>query len=429
VMTGRKFEGLALGRIAVIARTEFLTTVVRKGYVLAVIGLPALIVAAAFAGMVAARAQVAAGRVGVVDQAHVLDLTWARDVVERLGDPSSSMDALRRGGNVEFESYASVERALHALGAGELVAVYVLPGDYLDSRSVEVYTRRRGLVLELARPGEGTMASLVRASLMGKKSDALSVARLVEPLQVREFRLTPEGDARLVQGELEKIAGLVLSFGVFLLFGLSIFLSSNYLLQSTAEEKENRLIEALLSIVRPGELLVGKLLGLGAAGLLQVAVYIAVFFVPAILSLRGVEVTLPTLLLSLLFFVLGFLLFASLMAAIGMLSSSVREGTQMATIWATISMVPLLLVQPITLEPDAGWVKVLSFFPLTSPLTMLVRLSMSMPAGADVIVAATVLLATIALSIWGGVKIFRVASLLRGKRITSSQVLRWIRES
>jgi ABC-2 type transport system permease protein len=158
-------------------------------------------------------------------------------------------------------------------------------------------------------------------------------------------------------------------------------------------------------------------------------VYIAVFFVPAILSLRGVEVTLPALLLSLLFFVLGFLLFASLMAAIGMLSSSVREGTQMATIWATISMLPLLLVQPITLDPDAGWVKVLSFFPLTSPLTMLVRLSTSMPAPADIAVAAAALLGAITLSIWGGVKIFRVASLLRGKRVTTSQVLRWMREA
>lgn len=422
-------QSLALRKIAEIARTEFRVTVLRKGYLLAVLGLPALMALAAFASVMAGRAQGGVGRAAIVDQAHILELGWAQELAERMHDSSSSLDAVREGGDVQFGAYDNVERAISDLRSGSLRAVYVLPPDYRNSRQIDVYTRSQGLVIELARPGERKLASIIRASLMGTRADVPSIARMIEPLRIRESRVSPEGTIRPIRNEYEKLAGFVLSFGVFLLFGLSIFLSSNYLLQSTAEEKENRVIEAILSSVRPLELLVGKLAGLGAAGLLQVSVYMAVFFVPAILLVSGVEMTIARLLLSFLFFILGFLLFASLMAVIGMLSNSVREGTQMATLWTTIAVLPMMLFQPISQAPQAGWVVALSWFPLTAPLTMLVRLSVSTPRAVDVAASVAVMIGAIVFVIWSGAKIFRIALLLSGKRLTGAQVWRWMREA
>lgn len=419
---------MSLKKVMAIARAEFVYAVMRRGYVIALVALPLLLVVTGMGAVAAGRAQSSGGPVALVDDAGVVAWSWAPQAVGRLLDSSSPLRNIREGGGADFERFDSKEQALSALREGAVRAVYVLGADYRSSRAVEAYIATKGLNLQFQRPGEEALRQVLRASLVGN-GDHAALAKVIEPLRVEEYGLDPDGEFRFVKDEFQKIANMATSFGILLLFGLSIFLSSNYLLQSTAEEKENKVIESILASVRPIELLLGKLLGLGAAGLLQVLFYIVMLVVPAVWFGDGMEVNLQRILVSLLFFLLGFVLYAALMAAIGMSATSVREATQMATFWMVVSVAPLILLQPITQDPEAGWVRILSVFPLTAPLTMLIRLSSGSASVVDMVVSALLLVLSTVVAVWGGAKVFRTAALLSGKPTSIGQVLRWLRES
>lgn len=143
----------------------------------------------------------------------------------------------------------------------------------------------------------------------------------------------------------------MIPLGFSLLLVLSLIFSSSYLLQGLADEKENRLMEILISRVSPRELLIGKVLGLGAAGLVQVAIWLVSMPLLLLLASSTVGGFLTTLrvpalfyVLAVVYFVLGFLLFATLSAGVGAISTSAREAGQLSAFFTLFPFVPLWLM-------------------------------------------------------------------------------------
>lgn len=130
------------------------------------------------------------------------------------------------------------------------------------------------------------------------------------------------------------VASFLIPFAFTLLFVMSIFITSGYLLQSVTEEKENRVVEIVLSSIPSLPLMAGKLLGLGAAGLTQVVVWIgtAIVFLPLLADRLGgiddLHLTPVILVLAIIYFVLGYLAFGAIFAAIGALAPGNREAQQ-----------------------------------------------------------------------------------------------------
>jgi ABC-2 type transport system permease protein len=223
-------------------------------------------------------------------------------------------------------------------------------------------------------------------------------------------------------------------FGILLM--MSIFTSSGYLLQGLGEEKENRVMEILLSSISPKQLLAGKVLGLGAAGLVQIIVWlVSANFIMKIASntwgnvIGSLQVPLDFLILGIVYFVLGYLFMAVIMAGVGSISPTAREGQQMSAIFTIPVIIPIYFMGLIMEHPENIAVKILTFIPITAPITVIVRLGLSEIPLWELLVSIAILI----LSIWGlfvlTTKLFRTYLLMYGKRPDLKEIIRSFKEA
>src|SRR2546425_2129 len=156
----------------------------------------------------------------------------------------------------------------------------------------------------------------------------------------------------------ERVARMVIP-GIFaLLLLMSLLTSAGYLLQGVVEEKENRVIEVILSSVTPRDLLFGKLLGLGAAGLLQLGVWVSVAgFASSLLAAAALAyLNWKLFLFCLLFFVGGYMMVGSLMTGTGALGSNARESQQLSVIWTLCLVIPPAMTWMPILDDSNAWI-------------------------------------------------------------------------
>lgn len=214
-----------------------------------------------------------------------------------------------------------------------------------------------------------------------------------------------------------------------MLLTMAIFFSAGFLQQATIEDRQNRMIEILLSSVEAHELLIGKIIGLGAAGLLQVALYVLLIIVPGMTLVSIFAVPTSQLALLLMYFAIGYLLFACLMAATGMIGRTPQESAQLSTIWILAAASPWFFVPAISTAPNGAVARALSFFPLSSPVGMMLRLTSGDVPVVDVIASIAIDIAAIYVCLVGATRIFRAATLMYGKRPTLPELVHWLRAS
>ena len=271
------------------------------------------------------------------------------------------------------------------------------------------------------------------AHLVQEIDDETLRARLTDPYDVQIEYINEGGQTA------GGVAGEVLSFVVPFLFGIllvvSIFISSGYLLRSVAEEKSSRVIEIVLSSVTPQQFLGGKIIGMGALGLTQVFVWMA-----SALGLGGglallAGIVLPfftrvdVFALALVYYILGFTVYAVLIGAVGTLGSNFQESQQITAVFTLMATVPMMLTGVIFTNPNMMLIRVLSWFPLTAPTAMMLRLPLADVPWIDVVGSIVVLLATVPLVIWLGGKVFRLGMLMYGKRPGIVEIVRLLRQA
>jgi ABC-2 type transport system permease protein len=207
-----------------------------------------------------------------------------------------------------------------------------------------------------------------------------------------------------------------------------------YMVEGLGDEKESRLIEVLLSSVSPRQLLTGKVLGLGAGGLVQVVVWLA--SLPLLLNLASstiggffITIQLPAnfLVLGIVYFILGYLLFAALAAGVGAISPSVREGQPLVLIYALLAFVPLWFASLLFIFPDNPIWTVLTIFPITAPIAVIVRLGVAGIAAWELATSLAVMVLSIIGALALSVKAFRVYLLMYGKRPGWGEIIRSLR--
>jgi ABC-2 type transport system permease protein len=220
-----------------------------------------------------------------------------------------------------------------------------------------------------------------------------------------------------------------------ILFVITLFTTSGFLLQGVSEEKEGRIIEILLSSISPTQLLAGKILGLGAVGLIQVGVWFGagvalLTAATALFALTGViKLSMGTILLGLVYYVLGYLLFATLLAVAGSMGTTQRESQQIAGIVSFSAAIPWMVMGFIFANPNAPIAVVLSYIPLTSPVMMLIRLGFGQVPAGQIAISLALLTAGIVVSLWAGAKIFRTSLLMYGKRPSLKDLARAFKQA
>lgn len=229
-------------------------------------------------------------------------------------------------------------------------------------------------------------------------------------------------------------AGIILP-GIFsLLLALALILGSTALIRGLADEKESRLIEVLFSSVSIRQLLLGKVLGLGLAGLIQVAVW--VISLPLLLELAAnafggfiAQLVVPEgfVLYGIVYFILGYLLFAVFSIGLGAISANANEGSQLSMIYTMASFVPLWLTALIVNMPDSPIWVVFTIVPITAPVQVMMRLGLTGVPTWQILASIAAMLITITVGLSLAVRVFRLYMLAGGSRPKLAEIARGIR--
>jgi ABC-2 type transport system permease protein len=312
----------------------------------------------------------------------------------------------------KLAAYPDEAAARQALTAGEISAFYIIPADYIATGKV-IYIRP-----EFNPLSESGQASLLRralrVNLLG--GDVALADRIGRPLNLRTTSLSPEP-----QREENNPMTFFLPYMVTILFYIIILSASSLLLSSVTKEKENRVIEVLMSSVTPTQLLTGKISGLGIVGLAQMVFWVGTGFILLRLSGRTFAVPevfqLPTsfLVWAVIFFLLGYAVYAALMAGLGALVPNLREASQATIVVILPLIVPMILIS-VLIEDSNGWLAILlSLFPLTSPVAMMTRLAAGSVPIWQPLLAAGLLAVTAVFIVRAVAGMFRAQALLSGQ--------------
>jgi ABC-2 type transport system permease protein len=409
-------------KILIVAKHEYLVNVRRIGFILLtasvpLLGLVGLVVATFFGGQASTflERQFTAGRslIGVVD--HLGDFT-----------------PLLPDYQARYRLFADEAAGRAAVGSGEITSLLIIPADYLAKGDVMILSKEGGFSAA-AMEDSTAMRRFFVDHLLRDKADPNLRQRLASPIV--PVLMSLDNQDRPQGGELSAVLGILVPYLFGLLLVMTIFLSSNYLLRGVTEEKTSRVIEILLSSASAQEILAGKVLGLGALGLTQVVIWLlSTFFLSGgAVSMLGIALPLLTrpevFILGLVYYVLGFLVYAVLMGAVGSLGTTMQESQQLAGIFSLLAALPLMLGGFMFANPNMPLVRVLSWFPLTAPTMMLLRFPMAEVPLVDVVGSIGLLVVTIPAILWAGAKVFRMGLLMYGKRPAMAEVLRALREA
>ncbi|MEJ2556561.1 MAG: ABC transporter permease [Anaerolineae bacterium] len=409
-------------KVWIIARHEYLVNVRRVGFILLTVLVPllggiGLLIAVFFSG----QASTFLERQFAPEQKDA-------GVVDHLGTFTPILPAYQD----RYRLFSDEAAGRAAVKSDEITALLIIPQDYVQSGQVILVSKEGGFSAAMLEDSTSVRRFFVDHLLRKDVSQALR-QRVADPVNPVLVSLKGEGPSQA--SPLSMVLSLMLPYFLGLLLVMTIFVSSNYLLRGVADEKTSRVIEILLSSVTARELLAGKILGLGALGLTQVVVWLASAFG---LSSGGVALlgtALPLLsrpevfILALVYYLLGFLVYAVLMGAVGALGTTMQESQQLASLFSLMAAIPLMLGGFMFANPNMPLVRVLSWFPLTAPTMMMLRVPMTEVPMIDIVGSIGMLLVTIPFILWAGAKVFRMGLLMYGKRPTLAQMIRSLREA
>jgi ABC-2 type transport system permease protein len=314
----------------------------------------------------------------------------------------------------KFIAYPSEAAALQALQAGRISAFYIVSRDYVQDGKI-AYIRPDFNPLASSGDLSDNFTWLLQVNLAG--GDALFASLVNGPTKLEDVSL-----ATAPQPDQKNALAVWTPYIITLLFYMLIIGSASLLLSNVSKEKENRIMEVLLTSVTPQQLLTGKILGLGVVGLGQTLLWFGTSYLLLNLSGRTFNlpsnITLPVSFLAwgLVFFVLGYAVYASLMAGLGALAPNLREASQATFVIMLPLMIPLFLSSSVFIEePNGPIATVLSLFPLSAPVAMMARLSAGGVPGWQAPLAAALLALTAVLILRGVAGMFRAQALLSGQ--------------
>lgn len=396
-----------------VASYEFLSNLKKPSFLFTAFGVPVLVMviwAVVFTLVVDDGALEDVGDIGIVDTAGILSAEV------------SPTDYFPQG----IIPYATTEEAQAQLDEGVIGIYVVVPQDYLMRGKVQVY--RYGSVPPVFRDAlEDYLAQNVSWQVAGK---SIAPQRLNDPAEVT----TIVQDTGRVMNESALILLILTPMVFVIVFMMATQLSAGYLMSSIVEEKSNRIIELFITSVTPMQLLAGKVIGLGALGLVQLGAWLCVAIVALALSDRLpflADLYIPTdlLVLSVVYFILSYLLSSAIMAAIGVIVGTEEESRQYASVLSLVTILPFFFIVQFFENPNGTIPVILTLFPMTSGITSILRLGYGGLPMEQMVASLLILTLTTLLVIWASAKIFRWGTLMYGKKPNLREIVQIIRSA
>jgi len=405
-----------------VARWEFIERVKTKGFIIGIILSP-LIMSVFFAAPAALDSMLSNEKPTTIllyDETGLLaDSVRTRIESNRdlPGDaPKLELSILKAGNADEARTIVDKRILADEIDAGVIIPSTVFDSLTADYRSRNVSTFKVQITLQQAITDIVFGIKLQRAGF-----DPEKVRELDQDAELRTVRVTESGGEE---------SGFLESFGVAYVFLLMLMImiltSGQMLVRSMLEEKNNRIVEILVSSCSPNDLMFGKIIGLAMLGIVQVGVF-ALFAVVFAVSSGAQNLPLENLWLMILFVLMGFLFYASIFVTFGSLVSTEQEAAQMTGYLSLFLSLPLVVSFIAMQSPNNPVLVWVSMIPFLTPSMMILRLSVLSPPVWELITAMLILVGSSAGMVWVAAKVFRIGILLTGKRPSLREVFRWIR--
>lgn len=413
----------------VIARREFLERVRTTWFVIVTllgpVGMAAILVLPVWLSV---RSSKEAVRIQVVDRTEVALGAQLTRAVNALGSSLVLEDVSGPQAPPTDELRARIRRS-------EIDGFLVLPADTLEGGTVKYHG-----VNATSMAVVGAIRAVIDFAVRDVKLERANVApetRLAIALPTRFEAYQDMGEAEATSGQASSFVGYAVMFILY----MAILLYAVNVLRSVVQEKTSRVVEIMVSAVKPRALMLGKILGVGAVGLFQLAMWavIALLLIryrEQVLGLFGVDgagaVEVPSvdavsLTIALTYFLLGYFFYAALYAAIGATVNSEQEAQQAQTPIVLLLVVPVVCAQLVASNPRGTIAEVFTIVPFSSPVLMPLRYLLGGASAADLAISMGVLLVSTAAVTMLAARIYRVGILMYGKKPSLREVGRWLK--
>ncbi len=442
-------------KILVIIRREYITRVRTKAFLIGTIATPLLMLALTLLPSFLATRGGGQRQVTVLDQSG--DPTLFSVIEQRLRSRPADDDERQSAGSANSNSQPARDPS-RTDTRYQVTQVVVPPDKNIDEVAaqyrdqVQADSSKAFVVLrpDIFTGGESlyyakNVGDLGIRALERAISSAVTERRLVQqgfavdrvtgamkPVAMRTFKVSEEGVSEESGMSLffVGLTMLIFIYTTILVYGLSV-------MRGVIEEKQSRIVEVVISSVRPTQMMLGKLIGIGLVGLTQYVIWVGA---AALLLLFGASMaassgfSLPRLPLStgvyfIIYFVLGYFLYATLYAMVGAMVSSEEEAQQAQFPVTMLIIVPMMLFTMVMNNPNSPTSVALSMVPFFAPTLMMMRIAMTNPPLWQTVGSMLIMVVTILAAVWFAARIYRVGILMYGKRPSLAELGRWLRYS
>lgn len=416
-----------------VLRREYLSRVQTKAFWISTALVPTLLVALMVLPTWFMRRTGGEFRVAVV----TADGELAREIAERTHEHAAARTGPGRMAvtieRVEPAADAAAQRLelKRRVVAKELAGIVWLPETGVGTGEVE-YLSINVTAVRLVSELESVVSTAVtKRRLLDAGVDRGRLEALTRRVSVRPVRIG-EDLRETAEAAFEKSFALsyVLTFTVY----MTLIFYGYYVMRSVIEEKSSRIVEIIVANLRPMELMVGKIFGVGAVGLTQYLIWVIVAInVGATGLVAGAAGSAPLvdprlMVFFVVFFVMGYFQYAALYAAVGAAFNTEEEAQQTQSLMSLLLVPSMVLMFPVMASPDATFSVVVSLIPVFSPVLFFTRMTVQMPPVWQTVLCLVLMLVSIFVIARFAAAVYRVGILMYGKKPTLGDIWRWSRE-
>lgn len=419
-----------MSKLMTIIKREYLTRVKSKGFVIGTVIGPLVMSSFVLVPFLL-------GRYSGPDQYRiaVLDQTSDPALTERMGallEPKKSgqphyeiiREEIKPGEDIEPRRQGLAGK----LARKQLDGYLILPPDALTQKEITIYAKNSNAVIGRTRLEDALNKAISERRIALAGLDAERIRELTKDVTLKAVNERGEsGGGRII-----------LAFTLLMFLYLTILVYGVTVMRGVTEEKQNRIIEVLLSSVSPFELMLGKVIGIGLVGLTQYMIWAVFGGILSALSaapmLMAYSDKLPKISILLLvcfviYYLLGYFLYATLYAMVGAIVSSDDDGQQVQMPITMTFALGMILSTMVMQNPTGTAATVLSLIPFFGPSLMFLRIALEAAPIWQILLSITLMVVTIIGVVWLAAKIYRIGVLMYGKRPTIPELFRWLRYS
>ena len=407
-----------------VAIWEFSEKVKSKAFIISLVVMPVIMVLfGVLPGLLISRPDESPTTIGIIDETGSIIGPLAKRLDEKYKLPNSQPNYIVKNLSLEGVIEKKKMEANRMVTSGDITGYFYFPTVIFDSGKVEYRSQNVSNIKIQERFSRTIEEVIVESRILKQGLDLSLIKKITADVNVKSIKVSEKGD--------EKETGFLETFfSGYIVIMMLLFLvmtSGQLLIRSVVEEKTNRVIEVLLSSCSARDLMIGKILGLSGLGIVQMLIWGLIGF--AVTLKTGANIfSVGNLMLSLVYFILGYIFYSAIFVAAGSPVTTEQEAQQITSYVSLLLVFPIVIAMPVMQNANSVWIKVLSFIPLLTPTLMVLRISVQMPAVWEILSTIALLCISSIVMMWAAGKIFRIAVLSYGKRPSLSELFRWVRE-